>query len=63
MKKTIALLFLLLAVTMGSVAQQKVVRLVHADNILFDQSLVDAQRLSGNVQLEYRGTLFYCDSA
>ncbi|MFY7970701.1 MAG: OstA-like protein [Flavobacteriales bacterium] len=63
MKQTLALFLLLLGLCLEMDAQQKVVRLVHADNILFDQSLVDAQRLSGNVQLEYRGTLFYCDSA
>jgi lipopolysaccharide export system protein LptA len=56
-------LFLLLLTCWSASAQQKVVRLIHADNIFFDQSLIDAQRLVGSVQLEYQGTLFYCDSA
>jgi len=39
------------------------VKLVHTDELRYDKSLVDAQRLLGNVQLELEGTSFYCDSA
>lgn len=44
-------------------ANQKKVKLIHTDELQFDRSLVDAQRLIGNVHLEYEGTQFYCDSA
>jgi len=47
----------------GQEAARKQVKLIHADNIFFDKSIVDAQRLIGNVQLLYEGTTFFCDSA
>jgi lipopolysaccharide export system protein LptA len=43
--------------------QPKKVRLIKTDELLYDIAIVDAQRLKGNVQLEYEGTMFYCDSA
>jgi len=46
-----------------SQTSKKRVKLVHTDELAFDKSLVDAQRLLGNVHLEYEGTHFYCDSA
>jgi lipopolysaccharide export system protein LptA len=42
---------------------KKQVKLIHADAILFDKSIVDAQRLIGNVELLHEGTTFLCDSA
>lgn len=44
-------------------APKRKVRLIHSDDWQYDKSLVDAQRLTGHVQLEYEGTLFFCDSA
>ena len=44
-------------------APKKQVKLIHADAILFDKSIVDAQRLIGNVELLHEGTTFLCDSA
>jgi len=43
--------------------EKKKVKLIHTDELLYDEELVDAQRLIGNVHLEYEGTQFYCDSA
>jgi lipopolysaccharide export system protein LptA len=43
--------------------QKKKVKYHHSDELIYDKSLVDAQRLIGNVHLEYEGTHFYCDSA
>ncbi len=43
--------------------ERKPVQLIHADDIYYDKSYIDAQRLIGNVQLLYQGTLFLCDSA
>ncbi len=61
----IVLLCCLLAVTSahGQETPRKQVKLVHADAILFDKSIVDAQRLIGHVNLLYEGTTFLCDSA
>jgi lipopolysaccharide export system protein LptA len=42
---------------------RKIVKLLRADVQEFDKSLVDAQRVKGNVIFEYEGTMFYCDSA
>ncbi len=42
---------------------RKIVKLIRADVQEFDKSLVDAQRVKGNVVFEYEGTMFYCDSA
>ncbi len=49
----------------GALAQQspKRVKLIHTDELRYDRSLVDAQRLIGSVHLEFDGTQFYCDSA
>lgn len=59
-----ALLFLLLQMQLVC-AQSNVrkVKLIHTDELRYDKSLVDAQRLLGNVQLELDGTSFFCDSA
>jgi lipopolysaccharide export system protein LptA len=46
-----------------AIAQQKIVKLIHADVQEFDASLGDMQRLLGHVQFEYQGTMLYCDSA
>ncbi len=43
--------------------QPQRVKLIKTDELLYDISIVDAQRLKGNVQLEYEGTMFFCDSA
>jgi lipopolysaccharide export system protein LptA len=39
------------------------VNLIHTDELRFDKSMVDAQRLIGNVHLQTEGTSFFCDSA
>lgn len=49
--------------TMMAQTRNKKVKLIHTDELSYDQSFVDAQRLIGNVHLEYEGTHFYCDSA
>lgn len=41
----------------------KRVKLIHTDELSYDKDFIDAQRLIGNVHLEYGGTQFYCDSA
>lgn len=43
--------------------ERKKVKLIHTDELRYDKSIVDAQRLLGSVQLEHEGTMFYCDSA
>ncbi len=47
----------------GKAQVRKKVKYIHSDLLEYDKSLVDANRLLGNVQLEYEGTMFYCDSA
>ena len=44
-------------------AGKKKVKLIHTDELEYDREVIDAQRLVGNVHLEYEGTQFYCDSA
>lgn len=39
------------------------VKLIHTDELSYNKDFLDAQRLIGNVHLEYDGTHFYCDSA
>ena len=56
------ILFLFLG-SLHAFSQGKNVKLVHADKIAFNKRLVDGQRLLGNVQLNFDGTQFYCDSA
>ena len=62
---TYILLFLLGLIwsSEDAIAQQKIVKLIHADVQEFDASLGDMQRLLGHVQFEYQGTMLYCDSA
>ncbi|MEY3399015.1 MAG: hypothetical protein RL220_1609, partial [Bacteroidota bacterium] len=55
--------FLLLLAHNSLAQDKKYVRLIHADVQEFDKSVGDMQRLIGNVQFEYQGTLLYCDSA
>jgi len=41
----------------------KKINVRNADELKFDGSVPDAQRLIGNVEFEHEGTLMYCDSA
>jgi len=61
-KIALVYLFLFFGYSSGF-AQGKNVKLVHADKIAFNKRIVDGQRLLGNVQLNFDGTQFYCDSA
>lgn len=54
---------LLLGGTEKVFSQGKNVKLIHADKIAFNRQMIDGQRLLGNVQLNFEGTQFYCDSA
>jgi lipopolysaccharide export system protein LptA len=63
MQKRILILFVVLLLAQLVVPAQKKVKLISTDEWLYDKSLVDAQRLIGNVHLEYEGTHFYADSA
>jgi lipopolysaccharide export system protein LptA len=54
---------ILLAGAGCEVAAQKKVRLISTENWVYDKALLDAQRLIGQVHLEYEGTHFYADSA
>jgi lipopolysaccharide export system protein LptA len=58
-------LFVLLLLTQQSFAQvgSRKVKLIHTDELRYDKTLIDAQRLLGNVHLELDGTSFFCDSA
>lgn len=42
---------------------KKIVKLLGADETVFDKKYIDAQRVRGNVRFVYEGTFFYCDSA
>jgi lipopolysaccharide export system protein LptA len=48
---------------MDAQTSTKKVKLIHTDELSYDKDFVDAQRLIGNVHLEFEGTHFYCDSA
>ncbi len=65
--KIVALILLVSAIFFSEAlcAQQgrKRVKYIYSEVLDYDKSIVDAQRLIGKVQLEYEGTMFYCDSA
>jgi lipopolysaccharide export system protein LptA len=63
--KHILLCLLPALVISGSViAQEKqIVKVLHADNWFYDQDVMEAQRLIGNVALKYKDTIMHCDSA
>jgi lipopolysaccharide export system protein LptA len=63
MKKRILLSSFFLLLTSAFLCAQKKVHLISTDDWLYDKSLIDAQRLVGNVHLEYEGTHFFADSA
>ena len=44
-------------------AERKKINVRNADELKFDSSVPDAQRLIGNVEFEHEGTLMFCDSA
>jgi lipopolysaccharide assembly outer membrane protein LptD (OstA) len=41
----------------------KVIEVINADQVKYDQKYKDAQRLKGNVAFKHEGTFMYCDSA
>lgn len=41
----------------------KVIEVLNADHVKYDQKYKDAQRLKGNVAFKHEGTFMYCDSA
>lgn len=63
LKFTVLLLVFVFPAISIAQTQVKRVKLIHTDELLYDKKMVDAQRLIGNVQLEYEGTMFYSDSA
>ena len=48
---------------MDAQSQPQRVKLIHTDELRYDKSQVDAQRLIGHVHLQLEGTTFFCDSA
>lgn len=63
LKCILVLLLSVAGVVLHAQNSGKKVKLVHTDELSYDKDFVDAQRLIGNVHLEYEGTHFYCDSA
>lgn len=59
----VLLLCVLISQNASAQSGKKKVKLIHTDELEYDRDLIDAQRLLGNVHLEYEGTHFYCDSA
>jgi lipopolysaccharide export system protein LptA len=59
----LVMLFAVLTFAVSAQNSGKKVKLIHTDELSYDKDFVDAQRLIGNVHLEYQGTHFYCDSA
>ncbi len=62
---SLVVFLLLLFSELSSIAQgeRKVVKLVRSDVSEYDKSIIDAQRVKGNVMFIYEGTQFFCDSA
>jgi lipopolysaccharide export system protein LptA len=55
---------LLLTCSMFGIGQQgEVVKILNADQWLYDEAITDAQRLIGHVKLQYKDMLMSCDSA
>jgi len=59
------ILFVLFVFTLNNIAlaQTKKINIVNADELSFDKTKVDAQKLIGHVILEHSGAIMYCDSA
>lgn len=56
-------MFFFLCKSTGWAQEKTQVKILNADRILFDQNITDADRLIGNVQLQYKKAVMYCDSA
>ncbi len=63
MKLHLFLLLLFLSTNLFSQKNTKVIEVLNADNITYDQRYKEAQRLKGNVAFKHDGTFMYCDSA
>ncbi|MFM1932375.1 MAG: hypothetical protein RL226_1678 [Bacteroidota bacterium] len=64
MKLAVAIVACIIAFQATILAQERAeVEILNADNILTDPDITDADRLIGNVMLQYRNTLMRCDSA
>lgn len=53
----------LVCLFMHAQSQPQRVKLIHTDELRYDKSQVDAQRLIGHVHLQLEATTFFCDSA
>lgn len=57
------LLFAALCTVSKSAQAQKLVKILHSDKLEFKKELTNAQRLIGNVSLQYENVTMHCDSA
>ena len=55
--------FLLTSPLFSQKKDTKVIEVLNADQVKYDQKYKDAQRLKGNVAFKHDGTFMYCDSA
>jgi len=55
--------FLLASPLFAQKKDTKVIEILNADQVKYDQKFKDAQRLKGNVAFKHDGTFMYCDSA
>jgi lipopolysaccharide export system protein LptA len=62
-KRASYLFLLLICFPIGSFAQRKTIEILGADKLTSDPSIVNAQRLLGNVRLKYNDAYMHCDSA
>lgn len=53
----------LLCIATSGARAQKLVKILHSDKLEFKKELTNAQRLIGNVRLQYENVTMFCDSA
>ena len=58
------MMLLALALTSATAQKKSKIKLLRADNLLYDKNLgADVQRIIGNAVFKHKKTLLYCDSA
>ena len=70
LKDLFILTWLLIGLLLGGISQPlstpedstKLIKILHANSLTFDQEKLDAQKFKGNVVIQHDSTLIYCDS-
>ncbi|NQX91934.1 MAG: hypothetical protein HRT74_07400 [Flavobacteriales bacterium] len=61
--RIIALFLFLIITLVGHTQEDSKLEILHADEVVMDPDISDAQRMLGNVRFKYNDALMFCDSA